>query len=137
MKTNLTSAYFSPRALKALNRFGNILIPANGEFPSFSEYGGLEHIDKMVSYAPVDDIGDLNTVLGLLQFMPTFALRQLVQRMTDSPDNDGRLGMPLRLLNLAIRGLVFACYYGERPGSEFQGKDPVEIIDFKINRVVD
>ncbi len=137
MKTNITSAYFSPRALKALNRLGDIMIPANGEFPSFSQYGGLEHIDKMVSYAPSDDIGDLNTVLGLLQFMPTFALRQLVKRMSDAEDNNGPLGMPLRLLNLAIRGLVFACYYAERPGSNFNGKDPVEIIDFKINRVVD
>ena len=52
-------------------------------------------------------------------------------------DNNGPLGMPLRLLNLAIRGLVFACYYAERPGSNFHGKDPVEIIDFSINRVVD
>ena len=108
MKIDFTSAYFSPRALKALNRLGDILIPANGDFPSFSEYGGLEHIDRMVSYAPVDDIGDLNMALGYLQFMPTFALRQLVKRMTNAADNDGLLGMPLRLLNLAIRGLVFA-----------------------------
>ena len=137
MKIDFTSAYFSPRALKALNRLGDILIPANGDFPSFSEYGGLEHIDRMVSYAPVDDIGDLNMALGYLQLMPTFALRHLVKRMTNAADNDGLLGMPLRLLNLAIRGLVFACYYSERPGSNFNGKDPVDVIDFKINRVVD
>ncbi len=137
MKNHFESAYFSPRALKALNRLGDIMIPANGDFPSFSQYGGLEHIDKMVSYAPMDDIGDLNMALGLLQFMPTFALRQLVQRMSDAQDNDTLLGMPLRLLNLAIRGLVFACYYAERPGNNFHGKDPVEIIGFQINRVID
>ena len=45
----MTSSYFSKGALKALNRFGDILVPANGDFPSFSEYGGLEHIDKMVA----------------------------------------------------------------------------------------
>ena len=137
MKIHFESAYFSPRALKALNRLGDIMIPANGDFPSFSQYGGLEHIDKMVSYAPIDDIADLNMALGLLQFMPTFALRQLVKRMSDAEDNDGPLGMPLRLLNLAIRGLVFACYYAERPGSNFQGKDPVDIIGFQVHRVVD
>ncbi len=135
--TDIRSAYFSRRALKALNRLGDIIIPANGDFPSFSEYGGLEHIDKMVCYAPVDDIGDLNKALGLLQFMPTFVLKSLVKRMSNSADNNGPLGMPLRLLNLAIRGLVFACYYAERPGSEFNGKDPVAIIDFSINRVMD
>ncbi len=135
MNDPFASAYFSPRALKALNRLGDILIPANGEFPSFSQYGGLQHIDKMVSHVPIDDIGDLNKVLGMLQLMPTFVLRQLVKRMTNSADNNGPLGMPLRLLNLAVRGLVFACYYSQRPGSDYRGKDPVAIIDFKVNRV--
>jgi hypothetical protein len=137
MKINFKSAYFSPRALKALSRLGDILIPGDDELPSFSQYGGLEHIDKMVAYAPIDDINDLNSVLGILQTMPTFALRYLVKLMTNSPDNNTPLGMPLRLLNLAIRGLVFACYYAERPGTDFHGKDPVEVIDYSINRIVD
>ena len=137
MKIHFDSQYFSPRALKALNRFGDIMIPANGDFPSFSQYGGLEHIDKMVAYAPIDDINDLNMALGILQLMPTFVLKRLVGMMASSPDNDGPLGSPLRLLNLAIRGLVFACYYSERPGTDYAGKDPVEIIGFSVNRVVD
>ena len=135
--TNVKSAYFSPRALRALNRLGDLLIPSNGEFPSFSDYGGLEHIDNIVAYAPIDDINDLNSVLGLLRWMPTFALRYLVRLMAGSADNRGPLGAPLRLLNLAIRGLVFGCYYAERPGSDFRGKDPVDIIGFSINRVLD
>ena len=137
MKIDFTSAYFSPRALKALNRLGDILVPGDDELPSFSEYGGLQHIDKMVSYAPIDDINDLNMALGLLQLMPTFVLKYLVKLMTNSPDNNTPLGMPLRLLNLAIRGLVFACYYAERPGPDFRGTDPVDVINFAINRVVD
>ena len=63
MKIDFTSAYFSPRALKALNRLGDILVPGDDELPSFSEYGGLQHIDKMVSYAPIDDINDLNMAM--------------------------------------------------------------------------
>jgi len=133
----MTSAYFSKSALKALNKFGDILIPKNGEFPSFSEYGGLEYIDQMVSYAPMDDIGDLNMVLSIFNFLPTFILRFLVGLMAKSQKMGGPLAPLLRQLNLAIRGLIFACYYSERPGSDFNGKDPVEIINFEINRVVD
>jgi len=133
----MTSTYFSKSALKALNKFGDILIPKNGEFPSFSEYGGLECIDQMVSYAPVDDIGDLNMALGIFNFLPNFILRFLVSLMAKSQKMGGPLAPMLRQLNLALRGLIFACYYSERPGSDFSGKDPVEIINFEINRVVD
>lgn len=133
----MTSAYFSKRALKALNRFGDIIIPRNGDFPSFSEYGGLEHIDEFVSYAPSDDISDLNTVLGILQFFPTFILRFIVKLLAGSQDRGGPMASLLRQLNLAIRGLVFACYYAERPGSDFKGKDPVDLIGYSINRVRD
>ena len=133
----MNSAYFSKSALKALNRLGDILIPANGEFPSFSKYGGLEHIDAMVSYAPMDDIGDLNTVLGIFNLLPTFILRIFIRLMTRSQNMNGPIAPLLRQLNLAIRGLVFACYYAERPGSDFKGKDPIEVIEFSINRVVD
>lgn len=137
MKIDFTSAYFSPRALKALNRFGDIMIPGDEELPSFSQYGGLEQIDKMVAYAPIEDINDLNMALGLLQTMPTFALRILVKQMSNSAEMRGPLGTGLRLLNLALRGLIFACYYAERPGKNFNGKDPTEIIGFEVNRVVD
>ncbi|MCP4122943.1 MAG: hypothetical protein GY751_14425 [Bacteroidetes bacterium] len=133
----MKSAYFSKRALKALNRFGDILIPANGEFPSFSQYGGLEHIDQMVYYAPMDDIGDLNMALGIFNFLPTFILRFLIHLMATSQNMGGPVAPLLRQLNLAIRGLIFACYYSERPGSSYNGKDPVEVINFEINRVTD
>ena len=133
----MKSSYFSKSALKTLNRFGDILIPANGDFPSFSEYGGLEHIDKLVAYAPVDDIGDLNMVLGILNVFPNFVLKILIALMASSQKRRGPLAPLLRQLNLAIRGLLFACYYAERPGENYEGKDPVDVIDFEINRVVD
>jgi len=133
----MKSSYFSNRALKALNRFGDILIPANGDFPSFSQYGGLEYVDQMVSYAPMDDIGDLNMVLGIFNFLPTFILRFLIRLMSGAQNMGGPIAPLLRQLNLAIRGLIFACYYSERPGSGYKGKDPVEVINFEINRVTD
>lgn len=135
--TTMTSAYLSPKALKTLNRLGDILIPRNGDFPSFSEYGGLEHVDKMVAYAPQDDIADLNMVLTLLAFAPGFVLKVLVRAMTNAQESNGPLAGLLRQLNLAIRGIVFACYYAERPGGQFSGKDPVDVIGFSINRVRD
>ena len=133
----MKSSCFSKRALKTLNRIGDIYIPRNGEFPSFSEYGGIEHIDKLAGYAPVDDIGDLNMLLGVLGFMPGFVLRFIVHLCAKSPDSNSPISPLLRQLNLAFRGLIFGCYYAERPGSNYNGKDPVELINFSINRVTD
>lgn len=133
----MKSAYLSNLALKSLNRFGDIFIPKNGEFPSFSEYGGLEHIDKMVAYAPQDDIKSLNLLLTILAFMPTFVLKWIVNKTTTAYKSNGPLAPLFRQLYYALRGLIYGCYYSERPGSNYKGKDPVEIINFSINRVID
>ena len=37
----MTSKYLSNSALKAINRIGDLMIHRNGEFPSFSEVGGV------------------------------------------------------------------------------------------------
>jgi len=133
----IVSAYFSPRALRALNRLGDILVPGDDDLPSFSQYGGLQYIDRIVAYAPLDDIEALNKALGALQSMPDFALRTLVRRMSAAADSESRLGTPLRMLNLGIRGLVFSCYYAGRPGDDYRGQDPADAIGFSIHRVED
>jgi len=131
------SKHLSKSALKALNRIGDIMIPANAEFPKFSDTGGLEHIDDLVAYAPEDDIKDLSMVLGVLAYMPAFVLVWLVNKMETAYDNDGMLGTVFRQLDFGLRGLIFSLYYGEKMGSNYQGKDPVDIIGFDVKRVVD
>jgi hypothetical protein len=132
----MESVYFSKSALKTFNRFGDILLPKQGEFPSFSEYGGIEHIDEIVSYAPSEDIGDLNTVLTLLNLMPTFVLRIIIVLCTGASKRNGPLSPLFRQLNFAIRGIVFACYYAERPGNNFKGKDPCDTVGYDMKRVL-
>ena len=131
------SKHLSKSALKALNRIGDIMIPENGEFPKFSDVGGLEHIDDLVSYAPSDDIGDLNLLLTILAFMPTFVLRWLVGKMETAYDNNGPLGTMFRQLDFGLRGLIFSCYYGGKLGSDYKGEDPLDLIGISINRHFD
>lgn len=133
----MKSKYLSPLALKSLNRIGDIIIPHNEEFPSFSEYGGLEHIDEMVAFAPQDDIKSLNLLLIVLAFMPSFVLQWLVAKTAVAYKSTGILGTPFRQLYFGLRGLVFGCYYSERPGKGYKGQDPIKTINFSINRVVD
>ena len=70
----MTSQYFNKRAIKGLNKIGDILIPGDDEYPSFSAYQCTEHIDDLVAFAPSDDISALGMVLLFLALFLNFAL---------------------------------------------------------------
>ncbi len=132
----MKSQYLSDSAIKGLLKVGDILIPGDDEFPSFSEYGCIEHIDDVVAFAPAGDIKDLGMVLGILSALPKSMLLWLVRKMATSHTNDGPLGPLLRQLNMGIRGIVFSLYYSEKPGSSYKGKNPTEMIGFTLNKVM-
>ena len=127
----------SPRAKKTLTRIGDILIPRNGEFPSFSETGSIEHIDHLTAYAPEGDLKDLSMLLSVLSIKPDFVLRWLVKKMEQSPNSNSMIAPLFRQLDFALRGLIFSCYYSEKMGAAYNGKKPLDIIGFGIKRVED
>ena len=131
----MASTYLSKGAIKGLTRIGDILIPGNDEFPSFSSFMCMDHIDGLVSYAPIDDINDLGMVLGILSILPKSILVWLVKMMANAHKNQGPLGTLLRQLNMGVRGIVFSLYYSDKPGISFKGKKPDEMIGFTLNKV--
>ncbi len=133
----MKSAYLSKEALKGLNRIGDILVPGDNGFPSFSEYDCIEHVDDILAYAPAEDVKDLGMVLRLLNLLPKFLLLKLVKTLAAAPQNHGPLGTLLRQLNMGVRGIVFSLYYSEKPGQEYSGTDPEKLIGFSLNRVRD
>ncbi len=119
-------------ARKTLNRIGDILIPQNGEFPSFSQTECINNLDDITNYAPKEDIELLNLVLSLLSIAPKGVLIWLVKQMDNSYKMSEPIGTLFRQLNFGLRGIIFGLYYGEKTE---KGKSPIEIIDFKITRV--
>ncbi len=131
------SKILSKSALIAVNRIGDIIIPHSNEFPSFSEAGGIEHIDDIMSYTPPGDVKDLNMVLSILAYCPGFVLNILVKQMLSSNKKTGPLSPILRQLDIGLRGIVFTCYYSGKTGSSYKGKNPLDIIGYKITRLED
>ena len=131
----MKSTYLRNSAIKGLTRIGDILIPGNDEFPSFSAFMCLDHIDDLVAYAPKDDIKDLSMVLSILSVMPRSVLKWLVNKMAVAHKKTGPSGTLFRQLNMGIRGIVFSLYYSEKPGKTYQGKNPAELIGFTLNKV--
>ena len=133
----MTSKYFSQNAIKGLNRVGDIIIPQTDEFPSFSEYDCVTHVDDLLNYMPESDVSTLNSVLGIFAFLPKGALVQIVNLMTNSPDSQNALAPLFRQLNIGLRGILFSLYYSRKAGPDYSGKDPADIIDYQVNRVID
>lgn len=133
----MNSRYLNSSAIKGLNKIGDILIPGNDKYPSFSAYHCLDHIDDVIGYAPSDDVNDLKMVLSILSFLPDSLLLWLVKKMSSANDKTGGMSTLFRQLNMAIRGIVFSLYYSEKPGKEYSGKNPTQMIGFTLNKVND
>lgn len=129
------SSIISNSAIRALNRIGDIMLPRNGEFPSYSELGGVEYVDEILAYAEPGDIRDLNRVLSALSVMPGFFLNWAVKKMADSHQANGPLSATFRQLDFALRGILLSTYYSEKAGKNFKGKIPLEIIGYSLNRI--
>ncbi len=125
----------SKAAIKGVTRLGDIIIPGNMDLPSYSEYGGIEHVDDLLKYAPSADIGDLNLILAILSFMPAFILKWVVVRMTKSHQGGNGVSVIFRQLDLGLKGIILSTYYTEKGGANYQGVRPLDKIGYKINRM--
>ena len=133
----MTSKFLNKSAVKGLSRIGDILIPGNSRFPSFSQYQCLDHIDDVLAYAPTDDVSDLKMVLSIFSFLPKSTLRWIVKQMETAHKGSGAISSLFRQLNMGIRGIVFSLYYSEKPGPGFHGDNPIEMIGFTLNKIQD
>ena len=133
----MSSNYFWNSTLKGLSRVGDVLIPGDGELPSFSQFGGIEAVDTVIAYLPKEDVELLNYVLTVFSVMPKSFLRWIVGVMEDALEKTGTIPSLLRQLNLGLRGIVFSCYYSGIGAAGFKGNNPLDVIGYHLNRVQD
>ncbi|HQV79270.1 MAG TPA: hypothetical protein PLJ42_12170 [Chitinophagales bacterium] len=133
------SNFFSTRATKGLLAVGEIYCPKNGEFPSFKEVAGTAYLNNLVRNVPEDDFSSLSLVLAIFSFLPNGILSWIINICRNAQYNpsDGFLPSNLRQLNLGLRGLCFSLYYSEFNNPNYKGKKPLEVIDYKLNRVTE
>lgn len=113
------------------------MIPGDGDMPSYKEYGGYEHVDDLLLYAPKSDVGDLGLLLSILSFMPGFVLSWIVAKMSVSHAKGNGIWVLLRQMDMGIKGIVLSTYYTEKGGASFTGKAPLDVIDYSITRIED
>jgi hypothetical protein len=136
-KKKIESKFFSGLALKTFVRVGDILIPAEEDFPSFSQQAGVEHLDRVAAYMPPDDMRQLNALMTCLAFTPSFFLRWLASQAAASHQSTRPWAPLFRKLYYGWWGFIFGAYYSGRPGGQYHGPNPAELIGFHLNRVID
>lgn len=127
------SSLFSARQLNGLQKLGDIMLPANGEFPQFSTTGCIERIDDLMGTAHPDDIRDFGLLLLMMHFLPEFAVEWIV-RLSDSAERWPAMIAPLlRTVNIGIKGVVFSLYYSGYHRTTYQGKTGIDAIDYHVH----
>ncbi len=107
--------HLGPLAQYGLRRFGDLLIPGDGELPSFSQSGCTVHLASEVAEMHPADCSDLRIAAGLLALMTEvgrMCLLALLERGDSLPEF---LGQPCRTALFNFRALLFSLYYAHPP----------------------
>lgn len=107
---------FSSLSLKGLCKTGDIIIPGEGKFPSFSKSGVIDHLGRMSHYMNEDDREGLKLLSALLGLMPSALIRFILYFTTLHTYIPGPPGSILRQINVGLRGVIFTLYYSDLDG---------------------
>jgi len=126
------SEYYSETQLEGLNKLGDVVIPRNGAFPSFSDTGCRDYIDDVMAPADADDTAAFGYLLLLFKYMPT-AFISLILWLADNAESMPKLiAPPFRMLNISLRGVVFSLYYSNQTSSSYTGPMVHDVIDYNV-----
>lgn len=108
-----TSRWLNAGQLHGLRKVGDIVIPGDGEFPSFTQSGVLAEVDRMFDYLNASDRDGLRMVLGAFRLLPRPLIRGILALSEHHRVLPGPLGAAARQVNLGVKGVVMTLYYSD------------------------
>jgi hypothetical protein len=108
-----TSKHLNPTQLAGLRKVGDVLIPGDDEFPSFSRSGSIEHVDRMLDYMYDSDRNGVKALLTLFRFTPRFKIRWIMALTEKQASFPEPLATLCRMVNLGLKGVVMTLYYSD------------------------
>ncbi|MCS7197760.1 MAG: hypothetical protein NZ930_03655 [Candidatus Bipolaricaulota bacterium] len=123
------SQFLGPRELSALERIGDLMLPGDSEFPSFSQTGCIAFIDDLLCFMNPKDRDDLKNLLRVLSFLPSPLLRAFL-RLCQTHRTP-----TLRMVELGLKGLVMSLYYSNKTDPRYRGRTSHDVIGFALRRL--
>ncbi len=109
----MTSRILTPSQQAGLLRVGDVIIPGDRQFPSFSRSRCADHVDRMLAYMNDADLQPLQVLLGLFRYCPKLVLRGLMALTDQHQAFPDAIGAVLRMINIGIKGMVVTLYYSD------------------------
>ncbi|HVM96388.1 MAG TPA: hypothetical protein VMT89_08355 [Candidatus Acidoferrales bacterium] len=109
----MTSRILTPAQHAGLLKVGDVLIPGDRQFPSFSRSHCAEHVDRMLAYMTEADLSGVKVLLGAFRYLPKVALRGIIALTDRHHVFPNAVGAPLRMINIGVKGLVMTLYYSD------------------------
>ena len=128
--SKVVSKYFSQSQLRGLEKAGDVILPGTGSLPSFSQTGGICHMDRMAAYLSRDDLSGLKLLLSLFRWTPKWKIRLLFKLCDNSLRLPGILGAGLRMIEIGVKGAVFSPYYANLTAPGYEGPRVHDVIDW-------
>jgi hypothetical protein len=99
--------------LKGLEKLGRVVMPPDTDFPSFHEIQAEKYVNRMVDYMYEDDLSAILIILKMFSIMPLFKIRWIMSLIETGSKWKGMTGAPFRMLQIALKGLIFTVYYSD------------------------
>ncbi len=130
-QTRVSSRFLSERELAALTQIGDIMLPGDNEFPSFSQTGCVQFVDDLLFVMDVHDRRSLKILLRVCALLPSVILKGVLWLCQT------RRGASLRVVELGLKGLVMSLYYSNKTAPAYADPTPLDVIGFELQRVRD
>lgn len=127
----MPSRFLSERELAALTRIGDIMLPGDNEFPSFSQTGCVQFVDDLLCVMDVHDRRSLKILLRVCSLLPSVIVKGVLWLCQT------RREASLHLVELGLKGVVMSLYYSNKTAPAYAGPTPLEVIGFELQRVRD
>lgn len=101
----------TPAQLASLNRVGDLMIPGDGDLPSFSASGCARQADRMLAHMYDADREGVLLLLKLFRVLPRAAVRGLLRLCDHEAAFPDPIGAGLRMIGIGVKGVVMTLYY--------------------------
>ena len=110
------AASLTPSQRRTLDRLGDLMIPGDGELPSFSASGCADQADRMLAHMYDADREGVMLLLGVFRFLPAFAIRAILRLADHQAAFPDPIGAGLRMIGVGVKGVVMTLYYSGLDG---------------------
>ncbi len=109
----MTSKHLTAAQLIGLQKAGDVVVPGDGELPSFSRSGAIEHVDRMLDYMYETDLNGVKALLTIFRFLPRLIISWIMSLTEKGRSLPEPLAGACRMANLGIKGVVMTLYYSD------------------------